>query len=413
MQFASLKLSRTWINIFFVYAGFVTLVNGLIMVRVSRNWILSNWLVNYQGGFVRRGLPGEVFYWLGHLLHISPVFFVVSSYLLLYVAFFWTARELVLASSRNLWVMALLLSPATLSFQVLHPKSGFGKELIHIAALGLMLLLLKRGKLSATGAAVFLTVVVLIGTLSHEGNYFYAPYFFAGLMLGGRSFWQAVKECAIPAVVGFCALYACTTHIGSVPIATAICSSLGYKFLVPNSGEICANGAIPYLIHTRDAARAETLGFILQYDYVKVFSFFAALSLLPAVVESVILARARWIREIGVIGISVAVSFVGTLVLFLYAIDWGRWIYIHVISVTLLLFYLDAKSVESGRTEMGRVLPETQWQRLAGAAFLFAYATFWILPTGADKLRFGYVGRVEYLRHYSAKTAGERRDVND
>jgi hypothetical protein len=144
MQTAWWKLPKTWINLFFVYVAAITLVNGLFMVRVSRNWVLSNWLVNYQGGFVRRGLPGEVAYFAAKLTHISPVFYVVVMYLALYVVLFWAARELVLKSSLNLWVMALLLSPATLSYQVLHPRSGFSKEIIHIAALALFLVLLQR-----------------------------------------------------------------------------------------------------------------------------------------------------------------------------------------------------------------------------------------------------------------------------
>jgi hypothetical protein len=60
MPATALRASRTWINIFFIYVAIVTFANGLIVERVSRNWILSNWLLNYQGGFVRRGLPGEV-----------------------------------------------------------------------------------------------------------------------------------------------------------------------------------------------------------------------------------------------------------------------------------------------------------------------------------------------------------------
>lgn len=89
MQIISrLRKSRTWVNLFFVYFVLVTFINGLIVERVSRNWIISSWLINYQGGFVRRGLPGEIFYLLSRLTHVTPVFYVVGTYLSLYAVYF-------------------------------------------------------------------------------------------------------------------------------------------------------------------------------------------------------------------------------------------------------------------------------------------------------------------------------------
>lgn len=412
MRVAWLKLPETWINLFFVYVALITLANGLIMIRVSRNWVLSNWLVNYEGGFVRRGLPGEVAYLVGKLTHISPIFYVVLMYLAFYALLFWAARKLVLASSLNIWVLALLLSPATLSYQVLHPRSGFSKEIIHIAALALFLVLLQRKRLSSLGVVVYLTVVLLVGTLSHEGNIFYAPYFFAALMFSGRTFVQAVKEFALPAAVGAIAAYFCARHIGSSEIATQICSSIGYKFQVPGSNDICANGAIVYLIRSRDFARAETVAFIRDYSYLTIFPWFGALVLLPAVGESAVLARSRFSRDVLVLWATILVSFLGSIVLFYYAVDWGRWIYIHAISIALLLLYLDGRRVErNGPDTVAANLPPGR--RIAGWAFVFVYAAFWILPTAAEPLRLGYIGRLQYLTHYSAKTANERREAAD
>ena len=29
------------------------------------SWQLAEWLINYEGGFVRRGLAGQLLYWIG------------------------------------------------------------------------------------------------------------------------------------------------------------------------------------------------------------------------------------------------------------------------------------------------------------------------------------------------------------
>lgn len=40
-------------------------------------WFVSEWLINYQGGFVRRGLPGELFYQLFQHTGISPYLLIL------------------------------------------------------------------------------------------------------------------------------------------------------------------------------------------------------------------------------------------------------------------------------------------------------------------------------------------------
>jgi len=256
------KYSRLSINLFFAYLGSVTLIAGVLMVRLSRNWTISDWLINYEGGFIRRGLPGQIAFDLGRYLHLSPVFFAAVFYLSLVAALLVAFRSLALATSYNVWVLALVVSPATLSFAILHPQAGFRKEIIFLAALAVFVALLRKTERSSLWVAVYMTTILTAGTLSHEVVIFYSPYFFAALVLCGRSVPKAVKECVVPFAAGAVVLYACSTHLGNLEVAAKVCSSLGYKLLVPGSTEICASGAIPYLTKSREAARTEAFGLI-------------------------------------------------------------------------------------------------------------------------------------------------------
>ena len=38
------------------------------------SWTIGEWLINYQGGFIRRGLLGEGIYILCNVIKISPIF---------------------------------------------------------------------------------------------------------------------------------------------------------------------------------------------------------------------------------------------------------------------------------------------------------------------------------------------------
>jgi hypothetical protein len=50
------------------------------------SWNITEFLINYQGGFVRRGLPGEIILWLYHTLGWSPYWVIMSISFLTYVS---------------------------------------------------------------------------------------------------------------------------------------------------------------------------------------------------------------------------------------------------------------------------------------------------------------------------------------
>lgn len=410
MQLArSDKESRLWVNLFFGYISVVTFAYGLLITRISRDWIISDWLINYRGGFVRRGFPGQVAYSLSRLLHISPVICVAFFYLSLYAIFFAAARRLALRSSRSIWLLALLFSPATFSFQILHALAGFRKELIYLVALALIAVYLRETQRASVAVSVYLTIAVLVCVLSHESLLFYSPYFVAALSLAGRSPLVVARECIAPAIAGIVAALWCSMHLGNAEIARQICSSLGYNFLHPEGLDICGGGAIPYLRSTSTMARAATLLVMAQDRYLAIFPGFALAALMPALIESIALARSGARRDVLILWACTAVSFCGSIVLFLYAQDWGRWIYIHVISITILLFLIDGRIVrpdtEAGSDTMkpDTMKPQIIRHRTRIAALLFLYAVAWALPNNlVETPRMGYLGRVlELVQHVS------------
>lgn len=410
MQTASSRIQRIGLDVFYCYIGTITLINGLIATRVMRGWILGDWLINYEGGFVRRGLTGQVALLLARPFHTTPVLFVVLLYLSLYAVFFLTFRSLASRIAINLWMLALIVSPATLSFQVLHRGSGFRKEILFIAALSIFVVLLTRGRMSLLVTAACLSGILALITLSHEGLVFYSPYFAGAFAISGRSALQTAKACLVPLLCGAVVFAVCVGHLGDTETATRICSSLGYRLqVVPGSTEICANGAIPYLAKTRTEGGEEALDKIARYGYLQVFPIYLLVALLPAVGESVVLVRARMGREVKILWTTFAFSFVGTLVLFRYAVDWGRWIYIHVVSITLLLLLIEIRRSRRAAEESSPPPDAAPARRIAGWALVFVYATFWILPSDTETLRWGYAGRVLDTLHVTSKAPNAER----
>ena len=410
MDSALSRPARIGLDIFLVYVGLFTLINGLIATQALRGWILGDWLINYEGGFVRRGLMGEAALLLARLFHTSPVFFVVLCYLSFYAVFFVAFRSLATTTSGNFLVFALILSPATLSFQILHRGSGFRKEVIYLAAFTLFVGLLRKTRVSSLFVAAYLSGVLIVGTLSHEGLIFYSPYFVAALLISGRSIQQTARVCVVPLLFGSVAFAACISHLGSVATASQICSSIGYKLeSLPGSTEICSSGAIPYLAKTRALAGEEALEKIRDYQYLWVFPCYLLLALLPAIGESIVLVRARMNRDVKILWVTAAISFIGTLILFRYAVDWGRWIYIHTVSIAVLLLFIDSKRVQTKPRTTSNAPEPIAWKKVLQWAFVVVYATFWILPSDTESLRMGYAGRLLETLHVTSKSQDAER----
>jgi len=99
-----------------------------------------------------------------------------------------------------------------------------------------------------------------------------------------------------------------------------------------------------------------------------------------------------------------AVTLAASLPLFVYGIDWGRWIYIHVFSIAMLLMLADARRA-GGRTTGSEVPHMSYRHRLAAGFFLGLYATCWALPVSTEAPRMGYLDRALAVVHRAPQSA--------
>ena len=132
------------------------------------------WLSNYQGGFVRRGIPGEIFYQIYNFLHIHPgwmVFIFVST---LYVLFYLNFFNLIKNIKINKLYIFTIFSPLAFYFPVLNSKASGHKEIIFLFFLSFFCYYLP--KISHTRAYYFLILMILFLGFSHEGLIFYLTY---------------------------------------------------------------------------------------------------------------------------------------------------------------------------------------------------------------------------------------------
>ena len=371
---------------------------------------MGDWLINYEGGFVRRGLPGEMALLVARLLHVSvvPVMATLqAACVLCLVACLWPTVGLVFRRGSSVWEKALLFSPATLAFLWLDPGLILRKEIALFALLGVVALLLRRRpELSDTRLAALLAVACPLLLLSHEGLVCYLPYAVAMVAVGRQSVRRALRIFSVPAILSGVAVVVATLHPGNQGIADRICAAVGG----PDTG-LCA-GPIGYLGLSRAQYAAEVAGLAQDRRMLLVFVVTAALALAPAIAGLADLWRRPVSRNTR--AALPAAFFAATLasaVLFVQAQDWSRWIYIHIMCLWLMLSFAVGERERVARPASQTQPPRARWWTVL---VLVLYVTTWHLPEWIlagvrDYKPFGYMGLVQRIeRHKPADGAPPR-----
>lgn len=366
-----------------VYLALIAALSCLFcfrLVRTNRDWTLADWLINYQGGFIRRGLWGELFWHLGRWTHLPVALQAGLLWVVLSGVILLCFRSLLLASAAQLWVLAVLVSPATFAFSVLDYISGFRKELVLLALFACFAVSAQRHWLSRRSEVILLSILLCMATLGHESSVFFLPYFFAVLVAAGRTRKEALGTCAFPALFAFAAAAVSARHPGNQQAAERICSSLGYSLDKEPVGQVCSWGAIDYLRYSGAGAFRATLDRVHTNHYLALYGLWTLLALAPLAAGSLVLWRTEVRAQLKTCLTAFAVAWVICLPLFLLGLDWGRWVHIHICCMAGVLLMLSARTEALRAAATRPALRSPVYRRIAAAALLAVYAMCWSLP---------------------------------
>ncbi len=139
------------------------------------DWQYADWLINYQGGFVRRGLIGEILFkihiFLSINLDIIILFFIIFSYLILT---FLLIKSLKFLDNSKIDTL-IFFSPGFFIYPIMNSEVIGRKEILLFISLGLIVFFEK--KLKDKYLILMIVLIILILSLSHSGLLFYSPYF--------------------------------------------------------------------------------------------------------------------------------------------------------------------------------------------------------------------------------------------
>ena len=308
---------------------------GLILLACALNaqrtlaggnpWGTGDWLINYQGGLVRRGVPGDL---LWHLTSSATgllwsVWALQTALLVGLGARIWQLRHRLASSQSANWM--LLLSPAFLAgFTAMDLSGGFRKELLGFAAYLVLDHALSTARLHRAMAMLALAAYA-IAALAHEVNALCLVFFLHPIWLAARQRpdeRQTLKMLGAGfTLIAVAGLLLSILKPGSATTVSLICQSLQQHGL----NEAMCSGAVKWLqfdvVYGLRQVRRILLFSVLGYPWLIV------LGLLPVFLYQ------GWAQRRTLLGLGA----LSLLPLFIVATDWGRWVHVLVAYMTLSL----------------------------------------------------------------------------
>ena len=318
---------------------------------IAFNWTFQDWLINYEGGFVRRGLSGEIitiisnfffyeekqFY---HGVQIHLVYFYIISifcfFYYLFVYLFFKSEEL------NLAKLFIIFSPLSLPFLIYNPGAAGRKEILLFILFISFVYFIKYFKKKEL---VLLTTTILFVPLFliHEGMIFFITSF---LILYIFEIKPENKIIFIPIVL-FAILLSITIFVLSVIFkgnsyqVEQICSSL-LNYSIKDCSGMSAIGMLSNT-HTLSSefevlwSRVFKDGYLFYYPIFAIISFFALIKYSSKYYFNVSIKDKVYSFNFTIITI---IYFLNSLPLYIFTHDWGRWLNISYILLMITFFHL-------------------------------------------------------------------------
>jgi len=292
--------------------------------------LVGDWLINYSGGFIRRGLTGSILIGIAHTTNLRPELMVAVSKIIFYGIIYLSAIWIFLKTKPIKFIhIFLLVYQTSYMFPLLDLRGGGRKEIILLAIFSLYAL--KKKLCDSNPSLALLALLLSVLTLVHDSLFWFYPVFLLGLSIIYPNLKLTIKSCfytLLPSGILTIFIFLFGTH-ASPQMLDAISNAIdpiNYKLW---------NGAISYV----------TWGIHDQYN--DLMSKFNMMSI-PLLALGISLAYLPIYLATRIDGVKFFVSNRSLSLLLLVslliqtplvvAMDWGRWVYLD--STILSLAYL-------------------------------------------------------------------------
>lgn len=333
--------------------------------RFPRAYTWSELIINYQGGFVRRGLLGEIAYQLNDVIKANLFISIISVLFYIIIILFIVFREKI-----NFVTLLFILSPATILFPI-HYLNAFARKDIFILVAFVLCIYISDHIYRQYIVLLLATIIYAIAGLIVESAWFYLPMAFALINLSRNDY--TMKTQLRVWLFSFLSLLGFFTFILLVNASSFSKDSIidSWRLLYPDY-TWDGSGAVSFL--GLSLKEGLLLTFSRVYYRVTLEGYFFAFLL--ASIPSVCLllnGKFRTLNKVSIIGVIWAFSIM--LCSFAFAIDWGRCIYLFTIHTFLFLIKIIIFPEHTHNN--GRILAKSIDDIAFKAILIIMYASSW------------------------------------
>lgn len=312
-----------YLSLFLLFSSlFLTITNLFnLIVYGGNNWGIGEWLINYNGGLVRRGLVGQIIL-ASELSGTALISLTVSIQLSLYLVV-WIYLVKILIKNNFSWpFVALICSPLGICFIGWDQFVFIRKEFIGLASM-IVLSYYIRGRPSHKGFLTLFYILFTLAIFSSEVNLVLFPGIIFLLTYKSDSRWKKFfsKQVFLLSCLVCSSILTSFFFKGDKNIAQSVCKEIIASGLDPEKN---CRGAVDVL-GMSFSSMLSTLS--SSYPVYFLYFVFLLISVMPLLVISSDKLTGLWILTI----------FAGTLPLYLIAWDYGRWIFIFIVEITICL----------------------------------------------------------------------------
>ena len=138
------------------------------------NWQYVDWIINYQAGFVRRGLIGEILFRVYQLTSIHLDFLILVFVVIIIIFNSYFLIRSIKYVSKSYINLLIFLSPGFFLYSIMNSEIIGRKDILMIFVMGFFVFFEKKINNKSLFLILIFSLVVLC--LSHSGFLFYSQY---------------------------------------------------------------------------------------------------------------------------------------------------------------------------------------------------------------------------------------------
>ena len=297
-------------------------------------WTISEWLINYQGGFTRRGLIGEIVFQISKLSSLTIRETILTFQITTYLLYFYLLYKFLKDTNNNILFIFAIFSPLFVIYPIAEVEV-LGRKEIFIYVSFLLVVNIFSIKNIQNRHYFYFSIILMISCLIWEGFVIYISYFIFILILKNnlvlnKSFLTKLTISLIPLSISF---YFVFFHRLDENGLKMMCQSINECY-----------GAISYLNRSLSSNINEVtskfqISFLIRYILVLIIGFFPLFLLIK---NSKLNYKQKFKNDYFYL-IFFIIIFTPSLIFYYIAQDWGRWVSISY-TLSLLTYVYSLKN---------------------------------------------------------------------